>query len=147
MLVESSSGELAGVVGLDPDDAAAYEVRLARARVGGPAEQLQKPIELAEYDPGWPALYEREAARIQAALGENVVRLEHVGSTSVPGLPAKPIIDIVLEVSDYRRRAGVPFRSGGAGLHAAHSRARVVRAPAVQGPGHERQPPRVLGPL
>ena len=56
------------------------------------------PVTLVESDPAWPALYEREAARIRAALGELVVRLEHTGSTSVPGLAAKPIIDITLIV-------------------------------------------------
>jgi GrpB-like predicted nucleotidyltransferase (UPF0157 family) len=83
----------------DPNDVAAYDESLAKAYVGPPPE-LKSKIEIADYDPGWPALYEREEVRIRAALGERVVRLEHVGSTSVPTLPAKPIIDIVLEVQD-----------------------------------------------
>jgi GrpB-like predicted nucleotidyltransferase (UPF0157 family) len=58
------------------------------------------PVSLAEYDPAWPAAYEREAVRIRAALGDTVVRLEHTGSTSVPGLAAKPIIDMTLTVPD-----------------------------------------------
>ena len=58
------------------------------------------PITLAEYDPQWPALYAREAARIRAVLGDAAVRVEHVGSTSVPGLAATPIIDILLAVPD-----------------------------------------------
>jgi len=58
------------------------------------------PVFLAEYDPAWPSLFEREAVRIRAALGETVVRLEHTGSTSVPGLAAKPIIDMTLTVPD-----------------------------------------------
>ena len=58
------------------------------------------PITLAEYDPQWPALYDREAARIRAVLGDTAMRVEHVGSTSVPGLAAKPIIDILLAVPD-----------------------------------------------
>jgi GrpB-like predicted nucleotidyltransferase (UPF0157 family) len=58
------------------------------------------PITHAAYDPRWPAMYEREADRIRAALGEKVVSLEHTGSTSVPGLAAKPIIDITLEIPD-----------------------------------------------
>jgi GrpB-like predicted nucleotidyltransferase (UPF0157 family) len=58
------------------------------------------PVTLVEYDPAWPQLFEREAARIRAALGDLVVRLEHTGSTSVPGLAAKPIIDITLLVPD-----------------------------------------------
>jgi len=56
------------------------------------------PVALAEYDPEWPVLFEREAARIRFALGDAVVRLEHTGSTAVPGLAAKPIIDITLIV-------------------------------------------------
>lgn len=58
------------------------------------------PITLVEYDRGWPRLFEREAERIAAALGEAALRLEHVGSTSVPGLVAKPIIDLLLVVPD-----------------------------------------------
>jgi GrpB-like predicted nucleotidyltransferase (UPF0157 family) len=58
------------------------------------------PVTLAEYDPQWPALFDREAARIRAVLGDAAVRVEHVGSTSVPGLAAKPIIDILLAVPD-----------------------------------------------
>ena len=86
-------------VARDPNDVAAYDESLAKAYVGPPPE-LKSKIEIVDYDPGWPALYEREEVRIRAALGERVVRLEHVGSTSVPTLPAKPIIDIVLEVQD-----------------------------------------------
>jgi GrpB-like predicted nucleotidyltransferase (UPF0157 family) len=83
----------------DPNDVAAYDKALAQVVVGE-LEPLTAPIEIVDYDPGWPALYEREEVRIRAALGEKVVRLEHAGSTSVPTLPAKPIIDIVLEVQD-----------------------------------------------
>jgi GrpB-like predicted nucleotidyltransferase (UPF0157 family) len=63
-------------------------------------EVLGKPIELAEYDPAWPDFYEREAEKIRGALGNRVRVLEHAGSTSVLGLAAKPIIDIVLAVDD-----------------------------------------------
>jgi GrpB-like predicted nucleotidyltransferase (UPF0157 family) len=65
-----------------------------------PIPPLSGPIRLAEYDPTWPQLFEREANRIRAALGERVLLLEHVGSTSVPGLAAKPRIDILLVVPD-----------------------------------------------
>jgi GrpB-like predicted nucleotidyltransferase (UPF0157 family) len=58
------------------------------------------PITLAEYNPSWPALFAREAARIRAVLGDAAVRVEHVGSSSVPGLAAKPVIDILLAVPD-----------------------------------------------
>jgi len=55
-------------------------------------------ILLADSDPSWPAMFAREAERIRQTLGERVVRLEHVGSTAVPGLAAKPCIDILLVV-------------------------------------------------
>lgn len=58
------------------------------------------PVTLAEYDPAWPALFERERRRIVDALGATALRVEHTGSTSVPGLAAKPIIDITLVVPD-----------------------------------------------
>jgi len=58
------------------------------------------PITLADYNPDWPVLFAREAAGIRAALGSRAVQIEHVGSTSVPGLAAKPIIDILLAVPD-----------------------------------------------
>lgn len=58
------------------------------------------PITLAEYDPRWPGMFEREANRIRSTLGNKALRVEHVGSTSVPGLCAKPIIDILLVVAD-----------------------------------------------
>ena len=66
-------------------------------------------IEMAEPDPAWPEWYAELAARIRAALGWRALQLEHVGSTSVPGLPAKPIIDIDLTVADPgRERDYVP---------------------------------------
>src|SRR5262245_41937687 len=58
------------------------------------------PVELANYDPAWPELYGREEEKIRAALGVRALLVEHAGSTSVPGLAAKPIIDVVLEVAD-----------------------------------------------
>ena len=64
------------------------------------APRHDKPIHLAPYNAEWPAWYEREAARIRTALGDRVRLLEHAGSTSVPGLSAKPVIDIVLAVAD-----------------------------------------------
>jgi GrpB-like predicted nucleotidyltransferase (UPF0157 family) len=69
-------------------------VRLGKVEVHG------GPIVLVDYDPEWPARFEREAERIRSALGDTALLLEHVGSTSVPGLAAKPIIDIVLAVPD-----------------------------------------------
>jgi GrpB-like predicted nucleotidyltransferase (UPF0157 family) len=81
---------------------------IAAVRIG-PAEVLDGPIKLAEYDPAWPELYAHEADRIRAALGDRALLIEHVGSTSVPGLAAKPRIDIVLAVDDSsEERSYVP---------------------------------------
>lgn len=71
-----------------------------RAFTVGELQPLAGPIVLADYDPEWPVLFEREAARIRTILGERALRIEHVGSTSVPGLAAKPVIDIVLVLAD-----------------------------------------------
>ena len=57
-------------------------------------------IEVVEYDDRWPADFEQVAARIRGALGDRVLEVRHVGSTSVPGLPAKPVIDVDLVVAD-----------------------------------------------
>ena len=72
---------------------------LARATISDVRPQ-DGPVTLAEYDAAWPERYADLAGAIQAALGDAVVSIEHVGSTSVPGLVAKPIIDIVLVVAD-----------------------------------------------
>jgi GrpB-like predicted nucleotidyltransferase (UPF0157 family) len=66
----------------------------------GERKPLDGTIYLAEYDSEWPELYRREEAKIRAALGGRALLVEHVGSTSVPGLAAKPIVDIILGVAD-----------------------------------------------
>jgi GrpB-like predicted nucleotidyltransferase (UPF0157 family) len=66
----------------------------------GPLQRLDGSIDLVVYDPAWPALFEREAVRIRAALSGLALLVEHVGSTSVPGLAARPRIDVVLVVPD-----------------------------------------------
>jgi GrpB-like predicted nucleotidyltransferase (UPF0157 family) len=70
-----------------------------------PPPKLSGPIPFVEYDPAWPSLYAREEARIRSVLGARVVRIEHTGSTSVPGLAAKPIIDITMTVADVTDEA------------------------------------------
>lgn len=72
---------------------------MERAHVGKPMVHNSQ-ITLMEYDPEWPKQFEVIATRVRAALGDRAVVLEHAGSTSVPGLCAKPIIDIVLAVPD-----------------------------------------------
>jgi GrpB-like predicted nucleotidyltransferase (UPF0157 family) len=75
----------------DPPPGQSAWVAGARPRTG---------IEVAAYDPGWPVLFEELAGRIRGALGDAALVIEHVGSTAVPGLPAKPVIDIDLTVPD-----------------------------------------------
>jgi len=60
----------------------------------------QRAIKLVEYDPSWPKQFEKHAAILRDALGSTALRIEHIGSTSVPGLAAKPIIDILVVVAD-----------------------------------------------
>ena len=75
------------------------EEQLADSWVDGDRPMLTGPVVLVDYDERWPQLYRREAERISGVLGDRMLLVEHVGSTSVPGLPAKPIIDIVLVVA------------------------------------------------
>jgi GrpB-like predicted nucleotidyltransferase (UPF0157 family) len=58
------------------------------------------PIAVVDYDPGWPAAFEALRQRLSAAVGDIALSIEHVGSTSVPGLAAKPIIDLDIVVRE-----------------------------------------------
>ncbi len=73
------------------------EIRAVRI---GPPTPIDGPIRLVDYDPAWPRLFRREADRIRRTLAERALLVEHTGSTSVPGLAAKPIVDILLVVPD-----------------------------------------------
>jgi GrpB-like predicted nucleotidyltransferase (UPF0157 family) len=75
------------------------EERLRRVTLGGPRRHDAR-ITLSRYDRSWPRRFSQEERRIRKALGSTVRLLEHVGSTAVPGLAAKPIIDILLVVPD-----------------------------------------------
>ncbi len=66
----------------------------------GELKPLSGRILIVNYDPQWPELFAREADRIRAVLGDRALRIEHTGSTSVPGLAAKPVIDMLLVVTD-----------------------------------------------
>jgi GrpB-like predicted nucleotidyltransferase (UPF0157 family) len=76
------------------------EEEMQAARIGG-MRVHNAPIQLMDYSAVWPALFVRQAKRVRATLGERVLMLEHAGSTSVPGLAAKPIIDINLHVYSF----------------------------------------------
>ncbi len=68
--------------------------------------RLDGPVRLSEPDPAWPDRYRDQERLIRSALGDRARQVEHAGSTSVPGLAAKPIIDIVLAVADPSDEAG-----------------------------------------
>ena len=76
------------------------EEEFNRVHVGPPPMKLNGQIALSEYDPSWPRLFAKERRRIRRALGSVALLIEHVGSTSVPGLAAKPIVDILLVVPE-----------------------------------------------
>jgi GrpB-like predicted nucleotidyltransferase (UPF0157 family) len=62
-------------------------------------------IHIVEYDSRWPEFFARDAERIRVALCERALQVEHAGSTAVPGLAAKPVIDIILVVEDSREES------------------------------------------
>jgi GrpB-like predicted nucleotidyltransferase (UPF0157 family) len=59
---------------------------------------VRAPVVIVDYDARWPAMYEEERQRVLNATGELIVAIEHIGSTAVPGLGAKPIIDLMAAV-------------------------------------------------
>jgi GrpB-like predicted nucleotidyltransferase (UPF0157 family) len=71
-----------------------------RAVTIGELNPYEIKVVVEDYDPRWPALFDENRATIAAALGDRALAIDHTGSTSVPGLPAKPIIDILLQVAD-----------------------------------------------
>ena len=71
----------------------------------GEVEAHGGPIRLCPYDRRWPEQFRREVEKLRAALGDRALAVEHVGSTSVPGLCAKPILDILLLTADADREA------------------------------------------
>lgn len=71
--------------------------KLSKVLVWGPRPTK---VTIVDYDPAWPARFERRAAELREILGERARLIEHIGSTSVPGLAAKPVIDIVVGIDD-----------------------------------------------
>ncbi|MFN2145453.1 MAG: GrpB family protein [Anaerolineales bacterium] len=57
-------------------------------------------VELHPYNPNWAAMYQSEEAILKPIIGDQLVTIEHIGSTSIPGIKAKPIIDILIVVLD-----------------------------------------------
>ncbi|KAM0258457.1 hypothetical protein ACHAQJ_003796 [Trichoderma viride] len=79
--------------------------------------RIKNVIEIVEPDPSWPKSFELFKSRIVSALGPTALSVEHVGSTSVPGLPAKPVIDIDLIVEDVHDEAAYVPQLEAAGFH------------------------------
>jgi len=92
------------------------------------------PLVVAAYDPAWPRTYQRWRQRVAAALGRTAIRIEHVGSTSVPGLAAKPIVDIQVSVADLggEPRYVPPLQAIGLVLRSRDELHRYLRPPAGQ---------------
>ena len=80
-----------------PDEPTHLDAELDAVLIGGREPGI---VRLVDYDPGWPARFDSERARISAALGPLARRIDHIGSTAVPGLAAKPIIDMIAGVRD-----------------------------------------------
>jgi GrpB-like predicted nucleotidyltransferase (UPF0157 family) len=110
----------------DPED---FDAHLEVALIGG---RERREIVVVAYDPRWVERFEGERDRISAALGDQVVAVHHVGSTAVPGLVAKPIIDIVLVVRNPDGESSyVPsLESAGYELRVREEDHRMLRTPA-----------------
>ncbi|WP_127481282.1 GrpB family protein [Nocardioides pantholopis] len=93
----------------------------------------KRDLVIAEYDASWPVSYREHASRIRAALGATARQLEHIGSTSVPGLAAKPIIDILVTVGDITAEEDYlgPLIAAGYVLRVREPGHRLVRTPEL----------------
>ena len=98
------------------------------------SERPRVPLVITGYDPAWPQTYERWRQRVAAALGRTAIRIEHVGSTSVPALAAKPIVDIQVSVADPggEPRYVPPLQAIGLVLRSRDELHRFLRPPAGQ---------------
>lgn len=104
---------------------AAFGRRLDAALIGG---RERRKVVLADHDPAWAQRFEAERARIAAALGERALRIEHIGSTAVPGLAAKPIVDILVEVATLD---GIDLEPAGYVLRVREDGHRMFRTPEL----------------
>ena len=80
------------------------------------SDQRADPVRVVPYDPAWAGRFQAWRDRLAARLGATALRIEHVGSTSVPGLAAKPIVDIQVSVADMEREDGYVPQCEAAGL-------------------------------
>lgn len=107
----------------------------------GERKPFNSTVYLAPYDPAWPSLFTRLQTQIREALGDGILLLEHVGSTSIPELSAKPIIDMVLAVADSSNELSYvkPLEKEGFRLRIREPdwhEHRLLKSPDVQGNLH-----------
>ena len=103
---------------------------LDAALIGG---RERRTIVIVPYDPAWPGRFERERRRVRVALGDRAIRVEHIGSTAVPGLAAKPIVDLLVTVEDPEDDAAVvpALESAGYELRVREPGHRMFRTPQL----------------
>lgn len=113
---------------MDPDAPPTHlDHVLDQVLVGG---REQRSIVIVDYDPAWPARFELERERIARALGAFALRIDHVGSTAVPGLAAKPIVDIAVSVVDPADEVIIaPMEGAGYELRVREPDHRMFRTP------------------
>lgn len=95
-------------------------------------EREQRPIVISDYAPEWAARFAALATTIRAAVGDAALSVEHIGSTSVPGLAAKPIVDVLVTVEDIEDEACFvgPLEAAGFVLRVREAGNRMLRTPA-----------------
>ncbi len=124
-LTETSKGETESLAQVDHH----LDEVLDQVLVGG---REKRRIVIADYDPGWPRRFEAEQRRVVDALRETAIRVEHVGSTAVPGLAAKPIIDVLVTVEcpDDDQIVAPALEAAGYQLRVREPGHRMFRTPA-----------------
>jgi GrpB-like predicted nucleotidyltransferase (UPF0157 family) len=90
------------------------DAHLEKVLIGG---LERRAIVIADYDPDWPARFKAHRDRVQRALGTVAIRIEHIGSTAVPGLAAKPIIDVLVTVADPEDERAIMPAMSSVGYH------------------------------
>jgi GrpB-like predicted nucleotidyltransferase (UPF0157 family) len=101
---------------------------LSQIRIG---DREGGPVVVADYDESWPARFEEQRVRISRALGEAALRIDHIGSTAVPGLAAKPIVDVQVSVRDTDQESLYvqPLEAAGYQLRVREPAHRMLRTP------------------
>jgi GrpB-like predicted nucleotidyltransferase (UPF0157 family) len=95
-------------------------------------------VQLVPYNPEWPELFEQEKQLLQETLGSHIINIEHVGSTAVPGLSAKPIIDIIASVGSFSNLDDISRKLQALGYEYMPERMFADRKFFPKGPRHNR---------